>query len=226
MGATHHSYKRKLQPIFFDVVEIIREFESRRADAQRECERGLASLGRSADSNGKKEILDKFKQRQIELGKWTYQKLVDIQDRYGALKYDPLAYSYLSFNPESTDDERGIFELIHWERHGESLERTTELVTKHDVGALRRYHRTEEDYFRRVTDNGPIKPFKGDLAHRELLELILCFQMEPLTKEERADCADDYCPCGKVHDPGALDKQFRRLKKKLQASTSPEKFQR
>lgn len=71
-----------------------------------------------------------------------------------------------------------------------------------------------------VAKKGPIKRFQGDVVHRQLLEMLLCFETAPMTKEERADCADAFCACGKTHDPDALDKQRRRLKKQLQASAS------
>ena len=80
------------------------------------------------------------------------------------------------------------------------------------------FHRSEEDFLRAVTRQGPIKPFQGNETHRTFLELILAYELKPLPKEERANCADAHCACGKTHDPDAFDKQFRRLKKELQRS--------
>jgi chromosome segregation and condensation protein ScpB len=66
-----------------------------------------------------------------------------------------------------------------------------------------------------VHRKGPIKPFQREVTHRQLLEMILCFELDPLTAEELAECLDEYCVCGKTHDAGAARKQYARLKKEL-----------
>ena len=57
--------------------------------------------------------------------------------------------------------------------------------------------------------------------HRQFLELVLCYEIEPLTADERADCADAFCACGGIHDPDALKKQLARLK--LELNMRPER---
>jgi hypothetical protein len=220
MVAKPGSYKRKLHPIFFDLAELNREAEIRFAKMQQECERGLKALGPTPDRERRKKVVNRFEQQGTELLVWHYKKLVEIQSRHGSVPYNKLAYGYFSFDPTSGDDRQGIFEFIHWERHGESLEKTVASVSEGDVSALRRLHRTDEDFLRIAAKKGPIKRFQGDSVHRQLLQLILCYETAPMTKEERADCLDNYCACGGIHDPDAVDKQCRRLKKQLQASAS------
>jgi len=206
-------YRHKLQPIFFELAEANREFETRFAKA--EADHHLA-LKKSVDSKTSAEINRRFHEETNELIEDSQKKLSEINQRYRNIEYNSLAYSY--FSAHSVDDQnQGIGEYIHFERHGESLSKTQEDMSHGDVEALKRIQRSQEDYFRAAQKKGPIKAFQGDPIHRQLLELILAFELESLTKEERADCADEYCACGKSHDPDALDKQCRRLKKQLQA---------
>jgi hypothetical protein len=153
-------------------------------------------------------------------------KMQEIQKRHGpSTAFNKLAYSYFDFSnyPDTKEDDlQWLFEYMHCERHGESLRKTSHAIGEGDIPALRRVHRTNEDQLRVFAGKGPIKKYQGDPVHRQFLELVLCFEISPLTEEERADCADDFCACGKTHDPDALDKQHRRLKKGLQASAPPE----
>jgi hypothetical protein len=216
-------YRQKLYPGFFELGEINREFETRLADIQRDSDQRMKSLGPKATSELRNEVARLCNSRTNELVAELEEKLVDIQRRHGQLQFNNLAYNYFSYVSGPPDDRQGIFEYMHWGRHGESLKKTADSVGEGDLNALRKLHRTEEDYLRVVAKKGPIKRFQGDAIHQQLLELMLCFEKEPMTEEERADCADDYCACGQTHDPDALDKQYRRLKKKLQASARPSK---
>src|SRR6266852_2794689 len=103
------------------------------------------------------------------------------------------------------------------ERIGSLYYRTVE-DAEGSIKGWRKIARTAEDWRRIVHKKGPIKPFQGDTIHRQLLELILCFELELLTEEERAACADAYCACGRIHDAKALRRQFTRLKRDLQNS--------
>lgn len=210
-----------MNPVFFDLAELNREGEIRLATMRQECVSALKTLGPKPDAERRRQIVARFERQGRELLAEQHKRLLEIQARYGQLEYNELAYSYFSPDLQADDDSRGIFEYMHWERHGESLGKTEHSISEGDVDALRRVHRTHEDFFRVTAKKGPIKNFQGDTVHRQLLELLLCFEREPLTKEERADCFDEYCACGEVHDPGALDKQYRRLKKQLQTSLPP-----
>lgn len=137
-----------------------------------------------------------------------------------------MAYSYLEIRPGETPDEAdNLFAYIHWSRHHESARATTARDQQGDIDAYRKLARTGED-FRRVTfKKGRIKPFQGDVIHRQLLELILCFENERLTAEELPECLDKYCVCGRIHDASAAIKQMRRLRKELEASVAVQKVE-
>ncbi len=217
------SYKEKLHPAFFEFAELNQESETDWAKIERECQQKLHSAGASPSPEVHAEVDAFFKANVIALMTRLDVRLAEIRARHSPIPHNKLAYSYLNFSDhtQGVDDKQRIFEYIHWQRHGESLERTMQLVSEGDIKALRRLQRTEEDNLRVFAKQGPIKKFQGDTVHRQLLEMILCYETAPMTKEERADCADEYCACGKTHDPDALDKQYRRLKKQLKASESP-----
>lgn len=226
MRGNPKSYREKLAPIFFDLAKLNDEFETRFAEIQRECERRMCSLGPSATEQQRSEVGILYRANVTYLDGYIAFKLQEINERYGkSVVFSELAYSYFDFSNHADTVENNLerlFEYMHWERHGESLRKTSQAVEKGDIPALRRLHRTDEDRLRVLAGKGPIKKYQGDTVHRQFLELVLCFEVSPLTEEERADCADDFCACGKSHDADALDKQFRRLKKQLQASASPE----
>lgn len=212
------SYRDKLHRAFFEIVELNKEFETTLAKITRERDHGWKSLGKMAPSELRDEVARRYETKSANLVSRLTDNLMQIQRRRGSIPFNPLAYNYLSIDPSVPDDKKAIFEYLHWERHGESAENTKIEVEKGDVKALRRLHRTEEDYLQVVAKKEPIKKFQGDMIHRELLEMILCFETKPMTDEERADCADDHCACEETHDAKALGNQYRRLKKQLQAS--------
>jgi len=215
------SYRDKFPSIFFELAELNRDFEIRFAEIQRECNEKLESYGPNPSNERRAEVGVIYRAKTVFLDAYLDNKLRETQTRYGSMPYNKLAYSYFDFSKhQGTPDDilKRLFEYMHWERHGESLGKTSHLISEGDVDALRRVQRTDEDRFRVSAGKGPIKKYQGDAVHRQFLELILCFEMTPLTEEERADCVEDYCACGKSHDADALDKQFRRLKKQLQAS--------
>lgn len=181
---------------------------------QLECRQGLKRLGQKATAQLRDEVVSRLREKADELMIKFDEKLVEINQRYPQPPYNSLAYSYLDTRPGPPTDD--LVPYLHWMRHKESLQRTEAEDAKGDIKAWRRLARTAEDQRRIVYSKGPIKPFQGDTVHRQLLELILCFEIERLTAEERADCADAHCACGKTHDADALKKQAARLKSDLQ----------
>jgi hypothetical protein len=207
-------WRNKLHPAFFELAELNRRFEIEWSRIQLECRQGLESLGQKATAQLRDKVVSRLREKADELMTKFDEKCVEINQRYPQLPYNSLAYGYFDARPgQPTDD---LVPYLHWMRHGESLQRTEAEDAKGDIKAWRKLARTAEDQRRIVYSKGPIKPFQGDTVHRQLLELILCFEIERLTAEERADCADAYCACGKTHDADALKKQAARLKSDLQ----------
>ncbi|HEX5423903.1 MAG TPA: hypothetical protein VFW94_10165 [Candidatus Acidoferrales bacterium] len=215
-------WREKLYAIFFELAEFNLQFEREWKDLQIQHLQKLLALGEKPDPGLWQQTHHEFERKAQELLDRKTVQLVEINQRYlpGPIPYDPLAYSYLAIRPgELPDDAENLAAYIHWERHGESLQATTEKDQHGDMEAYRKLARTGED-FRRVTfKKGGVKPFQGDEIHRQLLELILCFEKERLTADELAECLDRYCVCGKDHDAGAARKQMKRLRKDLQESS-------
>jgi hypothetical protein len=208
------NWRAKLHPIFFELAELNRKSEI----GLKQIQGGFAKAMRRArgKANLRESIAAEFRKRTEKLELEIEAKLVEINARYPKLSYNPIAYSYFDLKPGSSADN--LFAYLHWMRHRESVEVTVSNDAKGDLKAYRKLVRTGEDYRRIAHKKGPLKPFQGDTVHRQFLELMLCFEIKPLTAEERADCADAYCACGKTHDPDALKKQLGRLNLELTAS--------
>ena len=175
----------------------------------------------AADPTGTPSLQDEIAGRTVrdtsQLDQWLSERLVDINSRYTVMPYNPLVFSYLTLDPPISDAE-GIREYLHFHRHGESLRVTGAKDSGGDLDAWDKIARTERDVRILAYGKGPIKPFQGDLMHRQLLQLVICFESEPLTAEDLAQCFDKYCACGKEsHDADALRKMRNRVEAELRA---------
>jgi hypothetical protein len=201
--------------VFFELAELNRNLEIGLKRIQEEFKKAMRSA--RPEAKLRESIAAEFRQRAEKLGLGLDEKLVEINRRHPNLSYNPLAYSYLDLEHEEPGGDN-LFAYLHWMRHRESLPATVSGDAKGDIKAYRKLVRTGEDYRRIAHKKGPLKPFQGDTAHRQFLELMLCYEIEPLTADERADCADAFCACGGIHDPDALKKQLARLTLELTAS--------
>jgi hypothetical protein len=116
------------------------------------------------------------------------------------------------------DNLMGILEWLCWRRFGQPL---TILVAEEKAGNVEAHDkvsRLRNDLWHLVYGRGSIEPFKGNSRHSELMELGLNLGLDALTDEELADCFDEFCKCGKDHDPDALKKQRARVRKQLEAA--------
>ena len=145
------------------------------------------------------------------------EKLVDINRRHTPIPYNPIAYSYFTLDPPIPDLE-GIREYIHFHRHGESLRATETKDAQGDLDAWDKISRTEKDFRVLAFGKGAIAPFQEDVVHRQLLQLVICYDRERLTADELAQCFDKYCACGRPnHDADALRKMRDRFEAELKA---------
>jgi hypothetical protein len=207
-------WRNKLHEAFFELAELNRQFEIEWSRIQLECRQRLERLGQKVTAELRDKVVSRLRKKADELETKFNEKLVEINQRYPQLPYNSLAYSYFDLRPGQPVDY--LVPYLHWMRHRESLQRTEAKDAEGDIRAWRKLARTAEDQRRIIHRKGPIKPFQGDTVHRQFLELILCYEIERLTAEERADCADAYCACGRTHDADALKKQAARLKSDLQ----------
>ncbi len=208
-------WRNKLDPVFFELAKVNRWFEIKFKRINEECKKRLERL-ETSDQKARERIGSLYYRTVEKLSSELDEKLVEINRRHPNPSYNSLAYSYFDFASDRSAEN--LVPYVHWMRHGESLQATTVEDAEGSIKGWRKIARTAEDWRRIVHKKGPIKPFQGDTIHRQLLELILCFELELLTEEERAACADAYCACGRIHDAKALRRQFTRLKRDLQNS--------
>jgi hypothetical protein len=117
---------------------------------------------------------------------------------------------------QSESDDQGVAEWIHFKRHRTPLKiDATKRRSAKDFDASRRILRTVGD-LEALRCGNKIKAFKGELEHGDMFETLWGFGVEQLTPEELVIFLDEYCPCGKVHDPDSLKKLRNRFKRSLQ----------
>jgi hypothetical protein len=116
------------------------------------------------------------------------------------------------------DNLTGILEWLCWRRFKQPLSALAAEEKAGNLEAHDKVHRLKDDLWRLLHGRGPIQPFKGNSRHSEIMELGLNLGLDTLTDEELADCFDEFCRCGKDHDPDALKKQRARVRKQLEAA--------
>jgi hypothetical protein len=212
-------WREKLPRVFFETAALNRQFEIEYRRNNDECRLALKALGKNAPVERQAEVVRHLEQTHVELLERVSRQADEIDRRWGDVPHNPAAFRYLARAAEndpagSHDDD--LVRYLHWMRHRESIAATQRSDVDGDLTAIDKLAATAKDWRRIVHGKGPLKPFQGDTVHRQLLGILLAYEMnEPLTAEERADCFDEYCPCGKTHDGDALKKQYARLKKDL-----------
>lgn len=202
--------------MFFELAELNREFEKRWAMLQTESKRELQAAG-AQRPDLQKRISARFLRETQKLERWFEERLADINRRHTPVPYNPIAYSYFTLDPPISDSE-GIREYVHFHRHREPLRVSEMKDAQGDLDAWDKISRTERDVRILAFGKGPIAPFQEDVVHRQLLQIVICYESERLTAEELTQCFDKYCACGKeIHDPDALRKMRDRFEADLRA---------
>ena len=116
------------------------------------------------------------------------------------------------------DNLLGILEWLCWRRYGQSLTTLVAEEKAENLEAHNKVSRLRDDLWHLMHGQGSIELFKGNSRHSELMELGLNLGLDALTDEELADCFDEFCRCGKDHDPDALKKQRARVRKQLEVA--------
>jgi hypothetical protein len=213
-------WRGKLPVIFFEIAAVLKDFERALKAFQNEADKAFRELGKDADPQRRAEVGSLFQQKADALHARSYDELVRINAKHKEIPHNSLAYSYLDGPDGKLEDGTLPFiRWLHWNRHSESLSATERRDAGGDLTAWDDLHRTGADYRTLAHRKGRIKPFKHDPVHRELLELLLCFENEtdPLTADERAACFDECCACGRSHAADALKRQYARLKRDLKS---------
>jgi hypothetical protein len=139
-------WRDKLHPVFFELAELNRQFESEWKQAEEECKRGLEALGSRASPELRAKAISGLQEKGNKLVAWITEKLVDINRRYGSFPYNSLAYSYLDLTAgQSSSDDDHFAAYLHWLRHRESLMPMTARATSRPTGSLRERERTSAE---------------------------------------------------------------------------------
>jgi hypothetical protein len=211
-------WRAKLHPAFFEVATVTQTFERNHREITTWRDRQIQTVGKK-DIEAKRQIDGRAKAELEKLMEWCTTQLQAINERHPHIPFDPRAASYLYPAADERDISDSFTRYLHWMRHRRSLTMTLRDFMRGSLDAVNEMARTVQDRLRVIVRREGIKPFQGDVVHRQFLGLIICFQQEPLTAQERADCADAYCGCGQTeHDVDALRKQYVRLKKDLDAA--------
>jgi hypothetical protein len=211
-------WRKKLCAVFFELADLNQRFEKRWAQLQDQCRQELKLAGPAASPKVRDEIVSRFRKGTAQLERWFDEKLVDIDKRHKPIAYNPLAYSYFTLDSPMSDSE-GLRQYLHFHRHGESVEVTEAKDAQGDIESWDKIARTEKDLRILTFGKGPITPFQEDAVHRQLLQLVICYESERLTAEEIAECFDKYCACGKEnHEADSLRKMRDRFEAELRGN--------
>jgi hypothetical protein len=195
------SIQEKCHPAMFEFAQTFKE---------------LIEAMRNAGPKPSKEAVEGIEAR-LEL------RTAEINHQYPDLaQFNSQAFIEKSIFSESaltTDsaDSKGVFEWLHFERHGIPFKQDEEDAKKGDWEASRRIQRTIGDAEQLRCGKGPIIPFQGNLDHSTIFAMTWSLGIEKLTQEELADFFDKYCPCLiEAHDPDALKKHRAHFKRSLE----------
>jgi hypothetical protein len=208
-------WRGKMPPEFVAIATLNRDCEIRWTAKEERGQARLAALAPDASPEDRRKVVEQYVAESEEFLAAMEREAADVARRFPVVAGNALAFSYLSF-----PRDRPFPEYLHWQRHGVSLESSIQRMRAGDVEALQQLHRTEEEVFRVAHGQGPIAGFQRNEPHRQLLELIICFEPQgsPLTEAERVECMDALCGCGNTHDAGAVRKQYARLRTELEAA--------
>jgi hypothetical protein len=197
-------WRAKLHAVFFELAELNKEFEHRFAELRSKAKEGLSSA----------RLEECFSRGVADLNEWFEEHLTDINQRYAPMPYNPLAFGYFTLDTPISDGQ-GLAEYLHFHRHGEALRVTAADDALGDLEAYDKIARTGKELRQVLHGKGPIKSFQENPIHRQLLQILICFEKEALTAEELAECFDHFCACGKDHDADNLRKMRNRLEADL-----------
>jgi|SRR5215469_6756228 len=115
---------------------------------------------------------------------------------------------------------RAMIELLHLQRHGESLIETAHRLKQHpdDADALQKLQRTERDAQSFFFGKQPIVLPPGGINrifHQEILNFAIDLDLhtEKISDEKWAACFDKVCPCEGTHDAKNLRKWREQILK-------------
>lgn len=133
----------------------------------------------------------------------------------------PLQLGDFAYTCEPSNEEVGMLEFLHFNRHGMPLAPDLHLARAREPDGWKRLIQTEQDYATVFCAAGRVKASKADPAHADVFLHGIGLGLEDLTEEELADFFDRYCWCGNVHEGKALKKQYKRMIRNFFANAAP-----
>jgi hypothetical protein len=210
------SWLAKLHPSFPEIAELNRDFEIDYREIESDYQRRLKQANITAAQWV--EIRREFIQRGEQLADTLTERLADLFRRYPDGPRENPSSIYLDvIASDATEGQEAFVRYLHWVRRHESLDRAADPETAGDLTAVDAIAREQKDLLRIAHRQGPLRAFQGETIHRQLLGIIIDYEIAPLTSEERADVFDRYCPCGNDHDTETLERENRRLRRELKA---------
>lgn len=116
-------------------------------------------------------------------------------------------------SPAPEDTRWGLLENKYWRYNREPLGKAASAAQRGDFEAYKRIEKIERIEYQETFRLGHVPQAKEHAKHSLLFLMGLELGLEKLSAEELADCFDELCDCGEVHDPDALKKQRPRLRK-------------
>jgi len=190
-GKGRGSWKAKVHPAFLEIAKL------------------WGDLRRGTGGNSQ-EFRDKVRRARDELQR-KYPEL-----RPGSSSNHVQTASKPSLSEQ--DAAVGTLEWLCWRRTGQSLAVLVKEEKAGNLEAHKKVQRVRDDYWRATHARQSLEPFKENPDHCELLELGWNLRLRRLSAEELADCFDELCPCGEVHDPDALKKLRARVRKRFDSA--------
>jgi hypothetical protein len=196
---TQKSWKEKVHPAFLEILLFYRD-----------SQKNLPGSG----PNQLSQNAQKLRARVLQTREDLLKRYPELQPGSPSNHITAASARFLS----RRDNLTGILEWLCWRRFGQPLSALAAEEKAGNLEAHDKVHRLKDDFWRLLHGGGPIERFKGNSRHSEIMELGLNLGLAKLTDEELADCFDEFCRCGKDHDPDALKKQRARVRKQLEAA--------
>jgi hypothetical protein len=199
MSRAPDSWKTKVSPAFREIAEMYRALA---------VARKLPDRGKRVGQVRK--ILGSSFHKRHEL--FTHHP----DNRPGTPWQQVMVTGYLPPSPEEKLQQ--VLDWFFFKRNRTPRWLAQEKEKEGDLRAHKQLVRANDEFWRLIKGHGPVTPFKVDQAHTDLLELGLHLGLKVLSAEELADCFDEVCACGRIHDGDALKKQRSRVLKDLETA--------
>ena len=198
MSRTPDSWKKKVHPAFSEIAAICRALAAAQKQPQREKRVGEVRRVLLLSSQKRQELLANYP-----------------DNPPGTPWHQVTATGYRPPSPQEKLEQ--VLDWFFFKRNRTPRWLALEKEKEGDLTAHKQLVRAWDEFWRLLNGHGPVPPFKVNQAHTDLLELGLHLGLKTLTAEELADCFDEVCPCGKIHDADALKKQRGRVLNDLEA---------